>query len=155
MPSYKIHLLGGAVTYLLLAKLASTFHTFSIPEHLLLLAFTLFGSIFPDIDIGSRMRTLFLLSVAIISPLALAAQKSYFFIGLGAASILFLLLIKHRSITHHLWFIVLLPILCTGLILSRSWSHHIIVLSICIFFIAGALSHRLLDFGPRWFFSKK
>lgn len=156
MPSYKVHLLGGTVTYflttLLLSRYVSWF-SYNPLHHIFFILFSLLGSIFPDIDITSRMQIIFFRCMILALPSALLINKILFF-TLGCICF-FVVLIKHRTITHHIWFLILFPLL-TALYLEKQYPEsRKEIISICTYFSVGALSHRLLDFGPRRFFSQK
>jgi len=155
MPSYKTHLAGGLITYLLVYKVTTILHLVRTPDlkhHLFFAGLTLLGSIFPDIDVSSKMQQLFWLAALIALPSALFLHKFHLFVGIGAVC-LSLLFIHHRTLTHRFWFITLLPLTGALLFASRYPSHKHLFFSACIFFAAGAASHLILDRGIRRFFS--
>ncbi len=157
MPSYKGHLVGGVVTYILMIKLLTWMgivHSVSIMHHCILLTATLLGSLFPDIDIQSKGQRLLYMAMAFMVPLSFFYHKSIF-LGLSLLCLI-LVVIPHRTLTHSLWFIVLTPTVIT-LAYMHTHPHLIrtIPVSICILFISGALNHRLLDVGFKRFFSKR
>lgn len=156
MPSYKVHLIGGAATYLVVSQLSIVFpflQNFSFPEHLVFLGVTLVGSIFPDIDIASKMQNTFFKVMPAVLPLALFYSTTLF-VGLGLTCIS-VLLIRHRTITHQIWFLTLMPATYAFTTTAFYPGQRLLIFSICTYFSIGALSHRLLDFGPRRFFSNK
>jgi len=156
MPSYKVHLLGGALTYIVLAKLMihySLVNSFDLNDHILALGLALLGSIFPDIDTLSKMQKIFWGAMFLLVPLTLF-YNNVFFIGLSVCCIS-LLFLTHRTLTHNLWFLILFPLGMAGIITYYHPHITVKIFSLCIFFIIGALSHRLLDFGFFRFFSKK
>jgi hypothetical protein len=157
MPSYKGHLLGGFVVYIGLWKVLSLFqlsYNFSLHHQLVFLGATLVGSLFPDIDVASKMQKWFFIGMLIVLPCTLFYTLSIF-IALSTLCFL-LLLIPHRTLTHSLPFIILIPCIITA---TAAWyspaSMHGFLFSICTYFMAGALSHRLLDVGLMRFFSIK
>ncbi|MCB9493476.1 MAG: metal-dependent hydrolase [Epsilonproteobacteria bacterium] len=156
MPNYRTHLIGGAFTYMAICCLlvfTQKHYSLNFAQLLLGLYLSLLGSIFPDIDIRSRMQRLFLLFVSPIFFTAIIYQQWKLLIILSA-SILFITLVKHRSLTHNIWFILGLP-LCIALptIAYTRLATHVVFL-MYIFFVFGALSHRFLDYGPRKFFTR-
>lgn len=156
MPSYRVHLVGGAATYVVVAQLSMVLpylQNFSLPEHAIFLAVTLVGSLFPDIDIASKMQNNFFKFMPLALPLALFYSINLFVI-LGFACVA-ALVVRHRTITHQIWFLVLIPALYAFIMAHYYPSHSSIIFAVCTYFSAGALSHRLLDFGPRRFFSRK
>ena len=153
MPSYKVHLVGGVASYGVVYALGSLLGTMSGAtafDHLLFLSFALFGSIFPDLDITSKVQRLFFLCMIVALPLALIRSTTAFLV-LGGVCVA-LLVIGHRTITHQIWFLVLFPGALTLYTVSQSPSITQQAITSCIFFIVGGLSHRLLDLGPRRFF---
>lgn len=156
MPSYKVHLLGGAITYALIAYLSSfvsRFNALTVKTHCLMLGFALLGSIFPDIDTPSTMQKIFFGAMIVTLPLALVYNVALF-IGLSVMSLI-LLFLPHRSITHNLWFLVLFPGAIAAALALRHAVPRLVLFSLCISFIGGALSHCFLDFGFLKFFAKK
>lgn len=156
MPSYKVHLVGGAATYLVISQLSTVLpflQGFALAEHMLFLIVTLIGSIFPDIDIASKMQNSFFMLMPAALPIALFYNTTLF-VTLGLTCIA-ILIVRHRTITHQIWFLVLLPAAYAFTTAGYYPKHQALIFSVCTYFSAGALSHRLLDFGPRRFFSKK
>ncbi len=157
MPSYKVHIMGGAVTYLLVYKLSEAFSLlpqFPPMYQMLFLGITLLGSIFPDIDIKSKMQRLFFISALITLPLLLYFGQIDLFIYAGLLCILPIIL-RHRTITHRAWFLICAPASCAIILSAHNQSLSSIIFSSCTYFSMGALSHIVLDFGPRRIFSRK
>jgi LexA-binding, inner membrane-associated putative hydrolase len=155
MPSYKVHLLGGAITYLLLYTCNSFFVFYPAPllfEHLLFLSITLLGSIFPDIDIASKMQQAFFRAAVFIAPLALFYNMTFFVIF--SCITITLLVIPHRTLTHRVWFLVGAPWALTLIIIHHHPSLRTHATIGCLLFSAGAFSHVLLDFGPKRLFKR-
>lgn len=104
------------------------------------------GSLFPDIDVKSKGQKFF---YCIMAPFYLFffAQGNLilcFFVGLTA---LIPILCNHRGLFHSLWFIALFTGLWSMAILQWLPSYENQVVMATIFFLCGALSHLLLDFG--------
>lgn len=157
MPSYKVHILGGLATYTLAYKVGASLGIFAtIPSYYqpFFLGLALLGSIFPDIDITSKMQRLFFLTALIAFPLTLTLGSRQLIIGAGIACLLPILL-RHRTITHRAWFLILAPAAAAMILCENNPTQSIKVISSCTFFSLGALSHILLDFGPKRVFSRK
>lgn len=147
MPNHRTHLLAGLVTagslfYFLMKCKAVPF----TENHYFILSYALCltGSIFPDIDVASKMQRIFLRIAAIALLLTIIFMKWFLFVFLGILTTS-LFIIKHRGSTHKVWFLLLFPLLITGYIAG----HHILptphLTLFYLFFIAGALSHIALD----------
>jgi hypothetical protein len=156
MPSYKYHLLAGVTTYIILVRLTTLtpqFRHFSLKHYAVFVGFCLLGSIFPDIDIQSYMQKIFFRSLAIALPLALFINTALF-IGLSITCLATLFL-PHRSLTHHPLFLIMFPLVFAISAAAKYPNHSLIFFTACIYFVAGALSHRLLDVGFARFIPKK
>ena len=153
MPNYKGHLVGGTIAFLLLVVctlLLYKFHAHTLPEYALYLMSALAGSLFPDIDTKSKGQRLFSIMLLPIVIGSIALQ--YWLILAGCTlTLLIPLLSYHRGITHQVWFIISLPLVVPLSIRSilPSHTHHAFIAY--AFFVAGALSHVILDFGMRNF----
>ena len=109
------------------------------------------GGLFPDIDIKSKGQQLLF---AIVIPLliaALLAKKVVFSILLSSIGIIPPLL-PHRGITHHLWFSFLAPAVGPFLVYMYCPEHLAFAIDLYCFFVVGALSHLVLDYGPKALF---
>lgn len=158
MPTYKYHLVAGAATFGLMAWLTQDW---SMSDHLqthhylFLCGITLLGALFPDVDVQSRMQKLFFwTTLFLVLPLCLWMEQYKIFWIWGAVCVV-LLLIPHRSLTHRAWFLVLAPSLGSCVLAAQHPTRSMIIFSACIYFIAGALSHLLLDYRAKWFFWRK
>lgn len=143
MPSYRVHLIGGAVTFLLINKLIGP--SFSPHYYPLFLGSTLLGSIFPDIDVTGKMQKIFFTVALVALPLALFLHNMKFFIGAGLLC-LALLFLRHRGLTHRVWFLIGGPLALSLFLSVYNPGFKNIFFSTCIYFSAGALSHILLDY---------
>jgi len=156
MPNYKTHLVGGAVSFVLVYKLAALCapsHQISIIPAVGGLGLTLLGSIFPDIDIPSRMQTLFYQVMALVLLVTLLFQFWKLFLSACALSCIIFLL-RHRTITHRPWFLLLFPLAILGYFLKISSVSLHLGLFLYSCFVIGALSHILLDFGIKKLFRR-
>ncbi|MBM3886402.1 hypothetical protein FJ364_00590 [Candidatus Dependentiae bacterium] len=147
MPNYKTHLIGGVMSFLLVMHATTHYMpTLNLSIHHLPYAFvlSLLGSIFPDIDVPSKMQKLFFtLSTGGIL-LALLIQNYHVFTLFGV-SIIFVSFLTHRTITHKTKFVLLislLPVLYTSYHLP---SHTNDAFALYLYFTLGCLSHILFD----------
>lgn len=145
MPNYKGHLLGGAlfcgVSIVLLPLSGVSWLT-----KLEWLGCSLLGALFPDVDIKSKGQKIFYYFVAGAMIWLWCTHKIKQLILLNFISLL-PLVVRHRGIFHRLWFLTLL----LGIVVYFSWflykDHVHIILFDAFFFMVGALSHLILDFG--------
>jgi membrane-bound metal-dependent hydrolase YbcI (DUF457 family) len=147
MPNHRTHLVAGLATAASLFFILARFKSIPFTEtHYFILCYTLCltGSIFPDIDVASKMQRIFLRVAVIACILAIIFMKWFLFVLLGILTTS-LFIIKHRGITHKIWFLVLFPLLITGYIAG----HHVLpkahLTIFYIFFVTGAISHIALD----------
>jgi hypothetical protein len=157
MPSYKVHIIGGVATFGALYTLSTYLpflHPTSIPNFVALLGISMLGAIFPDIDTKSRMQRIYWLSLILFIPLALLTAHKRLFWELVAISIT-LLFITHRRLTHRAWFLVAISALFSGILYFQHRFENQLIISGCIYFVSGGLSHLLLDFGISKFWPKK
>jgi membrane-bound metal-dependent hydrolase YbcI (DUF457 family) len=154
MPKAKTHLLAGFFSFLLLLALPyillSRSYQLTIPQYVFFALCSLLGSIFPDIDTKSKGQYFFyLLMLFVLVPLIIYQH----WIPLSILSILliFPLLARHRGMTHNLWFVLFVPF-CIPLTIAYTNPNLVTQAFFSyLFFIAGALSHLILDFGPHNF----
>ena len=145
MPNYKSHLVGGALAFTGTLKLTySLWNQPTVIQIPVCLAICLLGSLFPDIDVTSKMQRLFYLAAAITLPVTLLYQQwTLFFVITGVA--FFITYLRHRTLTHNMWFIISMPAL---LLLYLSHQNKAIFNQAFLwylYFVAGALSHVILD----------
>jgi len=145
MPNHRTHLATGILIW---GSLTYTCHALGHPVafiyYPLMLTFCLVGSIFPDIDTASKMQRMFLLLLLVCLPIALLTYHTKAFIGLASA-LFVALLVRHRTLTHSVIFLLLLTAGATWTI-----AHHYPFLETpsyygALFFASGALSHVALD----------
>jgi len=146
MPSYKVHIPAGFITFILLyiiqQKLGVAPNTFQNVAAILLSSTV--GSIFPDIDTTSIMQRLFFLSILVIAPVFIF-QNNYLMLAITAAVCIIILIIPHRSITHKpKWVIPFAALVCGALALIKHIDS-MLLWQCWLYFIAAFLSHWLLD----------
>lgn len=147
MPNYKGHLVGGAAAFgIVLYCIKSKNPT--IITALEWLCCALLGALFPDIDTKSKGQKIFYRMVffSVVVLLIQMRIRAVAFVSLLALSPL---LIRHRGITHSLWFIVFLcsSALVYAHIFAPAYAQ--LVFFDALFFCAGAISHLWLDLGLR------
>jgi membrane-bound metal-dependent hydrolase YbcI (DUF457 family) len=147
MPGYRAHLVGGVASYVIV--LATIFSpSVSLITGLQWLGFSLFGALFPDVDTKSKGQLFFYRAMA-VAALFLFWQRRFTDIALMCSIGLLPLIVKHRSLTHSLIFLAGLAgfmMVCT----AHYAPHYVRMVSYdLVFFLAGAASHILLDFGLR------
>lgn len=154
MPFYKEHLMGGFASGMIVLFFIANYvccYTIPILTTLEWLLFALAGSLFPDVDIKSKGQKLFYWVIVALILIALYKGNLNLAIYLSLFSIL-PMLVRHRGLFHCTWFIVLLPLGAAALAsvyLPPIYRHSLFYDA--SFFIAGALSHLLMDFGPKGF----
>ena len=158
MPKYKSHLAGGFLTFTIIILVLQFFVSkkvlgISTPTAFLYLFFCLFGSLFPDIDTKSRIQKLTYLPLFFVI-IASILLKNWILVSFLSIVALIPILANHRHLTHKIWFVTITPIIPLFLITHFNKNNSSVYLYCYVFFVAGALSHLFLDFGPKRFFKK-
>jgi hypothetical protein len=144
MPSFRIHLFGYAVFASALSYYLLSNGQIPMSTNLVIaLVLGAFFCILPDIDTpASKARNWSNKALLITIVLSLLVYKFYIIsdwlllIAIGAAVLMFtFMMLKHRQLTHSVWFIGLLAI--PIYLYSPLYA---------IYAVLGFLSHRLLDF---------
>ncbi|HJZ24498.1 MAG TPA: metal-dependent hydrolase [Candidatus Babeliales bacterium] len=149
MPNYKIHLLGGMISYLSLLLLIG--YNQSISVLVSWAAMALIGSLFPDVDTSSKIQKIFYRFVFGCLLLALWYKYIIFFIILSLLSFL-PFLVSHRGLFHRFWFITFFSgFIIISIITLYPHLDKMFIIYPLLFFLIGALSHLILDLGPRAF----
>lgn len=143
MPSYRGHLVGGLLTYLAILQIMKQNDPSTMTIFFGLL-FCLLGALFPDIDVKSKGQKVFYSLLLGILIMLLYKQQYCLFAVMSLLGII-PILVKHRGIFHHIWF--LLSISFLGTVAVKSWcgSYENIMINNCWFFFAGTVSHVVLD----------
>ena len=145
MPEYKAHIIGGAVSFLAMLKLTHALWDKPTPAQIpLCLAICLLGSV-PDIDaLKSKIHRIFYILIALLLLGALFFQYWILFFILSALALLVSQL-QHRTLTHNIGFLVSIPGCILLYISFRNQALFYPALILYLYFVAGALSHILLD----------
>lgn len=143
MPSYRVHLIGGMVTYLGILQLIKSAQP-TIAVILQGLIFCLLGALFPDIDVKSKGQKVFYVLLLVLLIYLIRQEKYCMFAVMSFLGII-PILVRHRGIFHHIWFLT--AIACAGSLIVKSWCgpYEQAMLSNIWFFFAGSVSHVLLD----------
>ena len=146
MPNYKAHLVGGTVSFCLVLWATSFIPTLAVPFDHLIWAFALclIGSLFPDIDVPSKIQRLFfVVSTGGVFYCLLKQQLRFF--SFFAIAILFVTFLTHRTITHKPFFLIALALIPTMSICSFFPHHAFLAFGLYLYFTVGCLSHIFLD----------
>lgn len=143
MPSYRVHLVGGLVTYLAILQMMKHSNPSSITIAFGLL-FCLLGALFPDIDVKSKGQKVFY-SLLLGLLMMLLYQRMYCLFAVMSFLGIIPILVKHRGIFHHIWFLLSMSFLGTLIVKSSCGTYERLMVNNCWFFFAGTVSHVLLD----------
>lgn len=151
MPGYRGHLAGAGIA----AAFTLSYTNWDAPTSQLLstpntwfMAAALFGGLFPDIDIKSKGQKLWYYALAPCMIIATWYKHTSLLAALGVLAV-FPPLLPHRGITHEIWFIIVAPLSVPILISTYHPAHTILATYLYAYFVLGALSHIVLDFGIR------
>ncbi|MBM3894457.1 hypothetical protein FJ366_02580 [Candidatus Dependentiae bacterium] len=146
MPGYRGHLIGGTAAFVITRFLLIPVIGDASTVDAVYLALTLLGSLFPDVDIKSKGQKIFYSLAFIIAAMAIAKRYWNCLSWLGLMCFIPLVL-PHRGPMHNPYVLIATPwVISSGL---QGLFPHILKLSrfYHLFFITGALSHLVLDFG--------
>ena len=148
MPSYKAHLFGGSVAFLMIYGFASRLVPYisdTVEGTVFSLVFCLVGALFPDIDTPSLARmVLFSLLPLLMLNLFLTQQWTIFATLVAVCLVPFCAC--HRGVTHSVWFVSLIPMPIYISIIKQLPQSANSFKSAYVYFVAGAISHLALDF---------
>ena len=153
MPKWKVHLLFNTILIFFWVQLLLSLNL--VDDYIILtilIFFSYFLSIFPDIDYSkSPVRRVFALILACIFTVYLFMNSSINSILLMSACFIILYIsfrffpTKHRGITHNFWFSSILSFVIAtifGIIFNFSFINFILYF---LFILSGYLSHLFLD----------
>jgi len=149
MPTYKGHVIGGVATFIVTLITVTSILSYAKPTpRELLFGFIccIAGSLFPDIDTKSVGQRVFYSLMAIPVTYSIIAHQ-WQMLAVTSVVGLLPLLSSHRGITHTLWFVTLVPLSLTMLIIRLHPPLTNLLWVGSLYFIAGAVSHLVLDFG--------
>jgi len=147
MPKYKTHLCGGFITFcVILFVLIQLKISSNLLVSFIYLASCLLGSLFPDIDTKSRIQKIVYYPLFVIIIYAIFVQK-WALASLISVLAFIPVLANHRRLTHKRWFVITIPLSIPILIYHFNQQFLIESFISYLFFVFGAISHLLLDFG--------
>lgn len=148
MPGYQGHLVGGLVAgNIMLAVLTCAGVLHPTPYGAIeWLAVCLLGSLFPDIDIKSKGQKVFYWILLFLYAY-LYMRRHLTMLGILSIVGITPMLVKHRGVFHKWWFIIALPFGLAFIAASYFPCYKGMIFFDTLFFVAGALSHLILDFG--------
>jgi len=150
MPGYKVHLAAGAAVAAPMLYLLR-FQASSFAITIVWFGCALAGSLFPDIDTTSKGQKWFY-HILVLMLLGLLFLKRFVLFVIFTLMGMLPLVVNHRGLFHRFWFVVFVPLAVAFTFSWYSVLHFKDAVLAASFFIAGALSHLLLDFGPRRMF---
>lgn len=145
MPKYKTHLAGGLVTFFILF-LIMHYTRISNNNILLYLGSCLLGSLFPDIDTKSKIQKILYICLFLSIAFSVFIQEWHIAAVIGLLALI-PITVNHRSITHRIWFIVFVPFFIPILVFHYNKNMLHPAFFSYLFFVGGAISHIMLDFG--------
>jgi hypothetical protein len=150
MPGYRTHLVGGicafACGWYVVVTASGSCPAFTMAIEWLCCA--LLGSLFPDIDTKSKGQKVFYLGILSTSVTLLISGQLRVVAGLCCLAFI-PLIVRHRGLFHRTWFVILLPLVCAFAASFDCSFDRGMLMTDALFFIAGALSHLILDLGLR------
>lgn len=146
MPGYKVHAVGGAVTFVALFGFLQKTHLTHCASLTALSCFfaTILGSLFPDVDTKSKGQMIFYQCILFYLLFLLWMKKVTMFMIVTCITMV-PLLVPHRGLFHRISFLFCLTgaASCAAFVLvpERAFDSTLHLL----FFLAGAVSHVVLD----------
>lgn len=144
MPQHKTHLLVGFLVYVFLLYCVLFFYPCLLARKLELLAYTLIGSLFPDIDTKSKIQRVVYCMLFIVL-LGLAYTNHYRIATIVALLVCVPLMVHHRTLFHHPLFMAALCAGTVGLTYLVSPAYTVPMAYNMLFFFAGMLCHVWAD----------
>jgi hypothetical protein len=149
MPGYRAHIAGGLLMGALvmqgLGVICPVLKPVGVIELLITCGVLVLGALLPDIDNTSKGSYWFYSACALVILWALITQR-IFLVGVVCVSVVGLLFVKHRTLTHRWWFGLVCGALlwCGGV---SAWpAQQVLIDKWVLFFFLGFLSHLVLDF---------
>jgi len=110
------------------------------------LSCALVGSLFPDVDIKSKGQLVFY-RMACCGVIVSIYWGHWMALSALSCGMLVPLLVKHRGITHQVWFVLCAPFVVPCITALYAPQHLTTAFFSYLFFVGGAMSHLMLDFG--------
>lgn len=144
MPGYKVHIVGGMVTFAALSFALQPYLQLTPTIAFQCLGATILGALFPDVDIKSKGQGIFYKGMLICLVLLLWKKQAYLFVMMSFLALV-PVLVRHRGLFHRMWFVVVMPLTIAFLAGQSFPAHAGVLLQTTCFFSAGAVSHLVLD----------
>ncbi|HBR71138.1 TPA: hypothetical protein DIC20_02140 [Candidatus Dependentiae bacterium] len=148
--NYKGHIIGGVVTYVLILYLLKFInYPFDTIHNVQWFLLCILGSLFPDIDTKSKIQ-LWIYRLLFIFYILLIINNPNIQIMIFTSILAIIpLIVRHRGLFHQPSFLIGLPLIIVCIISFIQPAKASEALINALFFIAGALSHLLLDKSRR------
>ncbi|MBU4269499.1 metal-dependent hydrolase [Candidatus Dependentiae bacterium] len=153
MPQYKTHLLAGFFVFLLIFLLFQSTNIFGHYSFLYMIS-CLLGSLFPDIDTKSMIQKFLYFILFAITIVAVLSKQWEIAVIISLISLI-PLIVNHRKLTHRIWFVILIPFAIPIVTFHYNKAIILPIFVSYLFFVLGAISHILLDFGIFKTFKRK
>lgn len=147
MPGYKGHLVGGLITYAVVAYMLKD-HNPSAYMAFEWCVFACAGSLFPDVDVKSKGQK-WLYWFLCIGFFILLISRRYMLLGILSIIALVPMMVRHRGLFHKLWFIIAAPSTVAYIMAGYFPKYQTVIMYDTLFFVVGAVSHLWLDLGFR------
>ena len=138
--------MGGLITFVGLRMVLIPLTGQPIPQEIVCLTLTLLGALFPDVDIKSKGQKVFYSLAFIIAIIAFLSRAWNSLAWLGMMCF-FPLAVVHRGPMHNPYVLIATPWIVARSLQQLFPTIHALSPMYHVFFIAGALSHLVLDFG--------
>lgn len=143
MPGYRCHTLAGVIALIAAALISAKLQLYLIVERSI---FCLAGALFPDLDITSRGRNLYLRFMPFFIISAFFCHKLHVIVLICVYALL-MYNVRHRGIFHRIWFIAISGFIAAYCYAECAGNTRILVNA--IFFLVGGFTHVVLDYGLR------
>lgn len=148
--NFKGHILGGIITYTLILYFLSFIHySLDTIHNVQWFIFCILGSLFPDIDTKSKIQLWVYRLLFIFYLLLIINNPNMQIIIFTSILAIIPLIVRHRGLFHQPSFLIALPLIIVCIISFIQPTNASEALINALFFIAGTLSHLLLDKSRR------
>ena len=150
MPGYRGHIVGGVAVC---APMVLIFHSYATPMVVVWwFALAIAGALFPDVDTKSKGQKWFY-RIMFLVLIGLLLFKRFALFATFSLMASLPLIVNHRGVFHRLWFVVSVPLIAAATFDWYGVTPFNDALIASLFFIAGAVSHLVMDFGFKRTFS--
>lgn len=145
MANYQKHLLGGTIAFGVVCYFLRAYN----PSLLTLIEWglcSLMGGLFPDVDIKSKGQKYFY-TILFVTFILLVGRRKFFLVSCMSIVAIIPLLTRHRGLFHNIFFVILFPFSVWFILSLWHPQYAKVLLNHVLFFVAGQVSHLVLDFG--------